>query len=176
MNHSPSKEFSSENLRTNCSSRGGTPSISQEAKSLTSSQLMWMPLVPGPCFENYCAILSWAGFLATPCKMGLKCPPLQLCFMSPPLKLGVFVLVTGTWQNSWIPLPPPPASSPRQASHHTSPICYPFLSLSLQIRDGGSCGNMEGTLLAASGISAILHHHHHPRTPLLLSPGTTLTC
>lgn len=103
--------------------------------------------------ENHCAILSWAGFPAQPCKMGIKCPPLLLCSMSPPLQLGVFVMVIGRWQNSWIPLAPP---SSIQTSDHISPICYPFLPLSLQIRDGSSCGNMKGSVQAASGISAIL--------------------
>ena len=83
-----SKKFSSENLQKDCPSRGGTPSILQEAKSLTSSQWMSMLLIQGLYFEKYCAILPWAGFPASPCKMGLKCPPLRLCFRSPPLKLG----------------------------------------------------------------------------------------
>lgn len=115
------------------------------------AQTMSVPLVQYPHLENHCAILSWAGFLANPCKMCIKCPPPLLCSTSHSLKLGVFVMLIDSRQNSWIPLAPP---SHRQTFDHPNPIRYPFLSLSLQIRDWGSCGNMEDSLQAASGISA----------------------
>ena len=134
------------------------PARGQEPKKLWTALML---LFQGPYFGNHSAILSWPGLqlptLASPCKMGIKYLPLLPCSGSPPLRLGVLVMVIGRWQNSWIPSAPPP--SPRQALDHMSPICHPFLSLSLQIRDGGSWGNMQGSLQAASGISARLSHH-----------------
>ena len=115
------------------------------------AQTMSVLLVQYPHFKNHCAILSWAGFLANPYKMCIKCPPPLLCSTSRSLKLGVFVTLIDSGQNSWISLAPP---SHRQIFDHTSLICYSFLSLSLQIRDWGSCGNMEDSLQAISGISA----------------------
>ena len=64
-------------------------------------------------------------------------------------------MVIGRWQSSWIPSAP----APRQKLDPISPNGYPFLSLSFQIRDGGSCGHREGSLQAASGISTIFPHH-----------------
>lgn len=113
---------------------------------------------PGPHLENHWASLSWAGFLASLCKMNIQCPSSTLLNVPSPQAGGCF-LVIDSWQNSWVPLAPP---SPRQTFNHNSPICYSFLSLSLLIRDGGSCGNREDTPQSASGISAI--------PPIICSP------
>ena len=128
---------------------------------------------PRTHFENHGAILPWAGSplptLANPCKMGINYLPFLPCFRSPPLKLGVLVMVIGRWLNSWIPSSYPTPFLQAGMRSHLS-ICYPFLSLSLQIRDGDSSGNMEGSLQAASGIST--------QTPptILCSPWKSGSC
>lgn len=103
------------------------------------------------CFS----VLDWAP--GQPLKMGIKHPPLPPCSPSPPLKLGVFVMVIGSWQNSWITSAPP--SPPDRRSITGGPSATP-LGLSLQIRDGGSCGNME-----AGRFSNLCHTPYPPLQP-----------